>query len=143
MKNNLFELMEKYNLTLRRLPDTETITTSLPNNPTKEELNNAFESVINEMPFEKFKQLQDKGYMKNCRWNNGYVIGKFTSQIIQRAGGWIVKQDNGHGSNQTWQRKYDYFGKTPKEAIENAVKDIEEKKEKANERKRLAELNNS
>lgn len=122
-KEDLFELMERYNLTLRRLSNTETECYSfrhyrgLPN----EEV---FEVDGPSMTEEKFKLEQSQNCFVYDRWENGKVIRKLVRKTIQREGGWLVKIGGGHGSVQQWSKKYDYFGNTPEEAILKAVKSI-------------------
>lgn len=122
-KEDLFELMERYNLTLRRLPNTETECYSfmhyrgLPN----EEV---FEADGPSMTEEKFKLEQSQNCFVYDRWENGKVIRKLVRKTIQREGGWLVKIGGGYGSTQLWSKKYDYFGNTPEEAILKAVKSI-------------------
>ena len=122
-KEDLFELMERYNLTLRRLSNTEIISYSfmhyrgLPN----EEV---FEADGPSMTEEKFKLKQSQNCFVDDRWDNGKVIRKLVRRTTQREGGWLVKIDGSHGSMQKWSKKYDYFGDTPEEAILKAVKSI-------------------
>jgi hypothetical protein len=136
---NLFELMEKYNLTLRRLGSEEVTTYSpIPDRELKE--NETLIDIIrkSDESKESFEKWQEKGYFNNCRWNNGFVISKAVREVKKREDGWLVKVDNSHGSIQNWNRKYDFYGKTPEEAIAKAVADIEKRKKECEEKKKQA-----
>ena len=130
--------MEEYSLTLRRLSATETSFTMLPHNATPEEIEMSQECILREMDEESFKRAQEKGYFqKHAIYRNGFVIGRCVRHVVQKESGWLVKIDGSHGSIQQWNRKKDFFGKTPEEAINNAVEYIEKQKaEKREKRKR-------
>lgn len=136
---NLFELMEKYNLTLRRLSDEEvTCYSPIPDRELNDNETLVETIVKSNVSKEEFEKWQKKGYWQSCRFNNGFVIGKVVREVKKREAGWIVKQDNSHGSMQNWNRKFDYYGNTPEEAINKAVKDIEKRLETYKENKKKA-----
>lgn len=127
-KNDILSAMQEYNLTLRRLSDTEIICKYLPDNPTKEEIENSYEDVIGEITKERFDKLQAKGYYLNARFCNGFIIRKLVKIKKKREDGWLVKISSSHNSVQYWSKKDDFYGKTPEEAVEKAVKYIEEQR---------------
>lgn len=136
---NIFKLMEKYNLTLRRLSDEEVICYSpIPNRELNDNETLVETIVKSNVSKEEFEKWQKKGYWQSCRFNNGFVIGKAVREVKKSEGGWLVKQDNLHGSIQNWNRKFDYYGNTPEEAINKAVKDIEKRLETYKENKKKA-----
>ena len=136
---NLFELMEKYNLTLRRLSDEEvTCYSAIPDRKLNDNETLVETIVKSNVSKEEFEKWQKKGYWQSCRFNNGFVIGKAVREVKKREGGWLVKQDNSHGSIQNWNRKFDYYGNTPEEAINKAVEDIEKRLETYKENKKKA-----
>jgi hypothetical protein len=66
------------------------------------------------------------------------VIAKAVEEVVKAKSGWLVKQENSHGTTQYWSMKNDYFGETPEEAITKAVADIEKRKREYEENKRQA-----
>jgi hypothetical protein len=136
---NLFELMEKYNLTLRRLSDEDvTCYTPIPGRELNDNETLVETIVKSNVSKEEFEKWQKKGYWQSCRFNNGFVIGKAVREVKKHEDGWLVKVDNSHGSIQNWNRKYDFYGKTPEEAIAKAVADIEKRKKECEEKKKQA-----
>lgn len=139
MKKELITLMEEHSLTLRRLSATETSLTILPSNATPEEIEMSQECILKEMDEESFKKAREKGYFqKHAIYRNGFVIGRFVRKTVQKESGWLVKIDGSHGSMQQWDRKIDFFGKTPEEAINKAVDFIEKRKLERQERMKKA-----
>ena len=133
---NIIKILEKYNLTLRRLPEVVTdILTYNPASPAE-----VVEQVAGETTAENFAKMQKKGYYNFCRFYNGYIIRKYNRIERHTGGGWLVKIDNGTGSIQNWNRKSDFYGKTPEEAICAAVEYIEKAKEEKIKKMRLAGL---
>lgn len=136
---NLFELMEKYNLTLRRLGSEEVrVYNPIPNRKLKEN-----ETIIetirkSDETKESFEKWKEKGYFNNCRWSNGFVIAKVVKEVVKRKSGWLAKQEISHGTTQYWDMKNDYFGETPEETIMKAVADIEKRKREYEEKKKQA-----
>ena len=134
MEKNLFELMERYSLTLRRLPNKATSTYAyihyrgLPN----EEI---FEAVLFEKTKQAFELMKSKGCFTDCRWEDGKVIRKMVRKTSKREGGWVVKKNSGYDSIQQWDRRYDFFGKTPEEAIMKAVESITDKTKQDDKRR--------
>lgn len=139
-KIDILSAMQKYDLTLRRLSDTETSSYFIPDNPTKEEIENAHEVVILATTKEKFDKMQANGCHLNSRFHNGFIIRKVVRIKKKREGGWLVKIDSSHGAFQHWDMKDDFYGKTPEEAIEKAVKYIEEKRKSKEETYKKAGL---
>lgn len=133
---DIIKTLEKYNLTLRRLPDVVAdILTYDPTRPAE-----VVEMVAGETTTENFAKMQKKGCYNFCRFNNGYIIRKYNRIERHTEGGWLVKIDNGAGSVQRWDKKNDFYGKTPKEAICAAVEYIEKVKEEKAKKMRLAGL---
>lgn len=134
MKKDLFKLMEEYSLTLRRLPYKVASSYSyrsymgLPN----EEI---YEVVLCEKTKQTFELMKSKGCFTDCRWEDGKVIRKMVRKTSKREGGWIVKINSGYDSIQQWDRRYDFFGKTPEEAIMKAVESITDKTKQDDKRR--------
>ena len=136
--NDILSLMEKYNLTLRRLSDTESISYI----PRMEEIDKANSECVSfvDISLEKYnnfvstgmhilKPERDKFVSYADDPEHGVVIRKMINKTKPRTPGWLVKIDNGHGSMQMWSRdKGDFFGETAQEAVEKAVAFIENKK---------------
>ena len=136
---SIFKLMEKYNLTLRRLSDEEVTCYSPILDGELNDNETLVETIVkSNVSKEEFEKWQKKGYWQSCRFNNGFVIGKAVREVKKREGGWLVKQDNSHGSIQNWNRKFDYYGNTPEEAINKAFEDIEKRLETYKENKKKA-----
>lgn len=133
---DIITTLEKYNLTLRRLPEvvTDTLTYD-PASPAE-----VVEMVAGETTAENFAKMQKKGYYNFCRFYNGYIIRKYNRIERHTGGGWLVKIDNGTGCMQQWNKKFDFYGKTPEEAVCAAVEYIEKTKEEKTKEKRLAGL---
>ena len=136
----LIELMEEYNLTLRRLPTKTTHTydarhyRGLPN----EEI---YESVVAKISHEDFLKMRKQGCYLGQRWKNGFRIATWVRQTEEREGGWLVKIDRSYGSLQQWNRnRGDFFGKTPEEAIKKAIEHIKKERKQMDEWNRLAGL---
>lgn len=72
-------MLEKYSLTLRRLPDFETDTHFLPENPTQMELDNCRLSIIRSISKEEFDDMIRRNFFlsaHNSIFKNGYLIKK-------------------------------------------------------------------
>lgn len=131
-----FSILEKYNLTLRRLPEViADILTYDPTSPAE-----VVEMVVRETTAENFARMQKKGHYKFCRFSEGFVIKKFNRIERRTKGGWLVKIDNSINSIQQWNKKFDFYGKTPEEAICAAVEYIEKTREEKIKKMRLAGL---
>lgn len=133
---DIIEFLDKYNLTLRRLP--EVVTDVLTYDPTRTA--ELVEMVAGETTAENFAKMQKKGCYNFCRFHNGYIIRKFNRIERRTGGGWLVKIDNSTNSIQQWNKKTDFYGKTPKEAICKAVEHIKKAKEEKIKKMRLAGL---
>lgn len=139
-KVDIIALMEKHNLTLRRVSgEVRELLTYREGEPLKDGETIA-EEIVGECTLEDFTDRRAKGFCCGCRWSNGFIVRMFVCRTKQTKEGWIVKQDNGHGSTQTWDIKKDWFAKTADGAVLKAVKDIEEAARERNEWRRLAGL---
>jgi len=143
-ESTLFDLMDKYTLTLRKIGGEETMCyrpiegQKLKGNETLEE--RIIKSDVSE---DEFKRIQEKGYCsKSCRWENGFMIDTFVRRREYHDEKWLVKQTKDKGSMQDWSRsKGDVFeGKTPEEAIYKAVDYIESYQKEQEEKYRKAGL---
>lgn len=141
--DDLFQLMEQYSLTLRRLPNKVTETydirhyRGLPN----EEIYECAEAKISH---EDFLKMRMKGYYLGQRWENGFRIAQWVKRTEEREGGWLVKIDKGYGSVQHWNKERgDFFGKTPQEAINKAIAYVKKIRKQMDEWDRLAGLSKS
>lgn len=124
---DIVAMLEKYSLTLRRLPDFETDTYFLPKNPTQMELDNCRLSVIRPISKEKFDDMIRRNFLSahNSIFRNGYLIKKVVRIKKERKSGWIVKICNSHTSIQQWSKKHDFYGKTAEDAVKLAIEHIE------------------
>lgn len=124
---DIVAMLEKYSLTLRRLPDFETDTYFLPKNPTQMELDNCRLSVIRPISKEKFDDMIRRNFLSahNSIFKNGYLIKKVVRIKKERKSGWIVKICNNHTSIQQWSKKHDFYGKTAEDAVKLAIEHIE------------------
>ena len=116
---DIVAMLEKYSLTLRRLPDFETDTYFLPENPTQMELDNCRLSVIRPMIRRNFLSAH------NSIFKNGYLIKKVVRIKKERKSGWIVKICNNHTSIQQWSKKHDFYGDTAEDAVKSAIEYID------------------
>lgn len=98
------------------------------------------EMVVGETTAENFERMQKKGCYNFCRFYNGFIIRKFNRIERRTGGGWLVKIDNSTNSIQQWNKKTDFYGKTPEEAICKAVEYIEKAEESNIKKMRLAGL---
>lgn len=124
---DIVAMLEKYSLTLRRLPDFETDTYFLPKNPTQMELDNCRLSVIRPISKEKFDDMIRRNFLSahNSIFKNGCLIKKVVRIKKERKSGWIVKICNNHTSIQQWSKKHDFYGKTAEDAVKLAIEHIE------------------
>lgn len=124
---DIVAMLEKYSLTLRRLPDFETDTYFLPENPTQMELDNCRLSVIRPISKEKFDDMIRRNFLSahNSIFRNGYLIKKVVRIKKERKSGWIVKICNSHTSIQQWSKKHDFYGETAEDAVKLAIEHIE------------------
>lgn len=124
---DIVAMLEKYSLTLRRLPDFETDTYFLPENPTQMELDNCRLSVIRPISKEKFDDMIRRNFLSahNSIFKNGYLIKKVVRIKKERKSGWIVKICNNHTSIQQWTKKHDFYGDTAEDAVKSAIEYID------------------
>lgn len=124
---DIVAMLEKYSLTLRRLPDFETDTYFLPENPTQMELDNCRLSVIRPISKDKFDNMIQFNFLSahNSIFKNGYLIKKVVRIKKERKSGWMVKICNNHTSIQQWSKKYDFYGETAEDAVKLAIEHIE------------------
>lgn len=124
---DIVAMLEKYSLTLRRLPDFETDTYFLPENPTQMELDNCRLSIIRPISKEKFDDMIQRNFLSahNSIFKNGYLIKKVVRIKKERESGWMVKIGSCHSSIQQWSKKHDFYGKTAEEAVKSAIEYIE------------------
>lgn len=124
---DIIAMLEKYSLTLRRLPDFETDTYFLPENPTQMELDNCRLSVIRPISKEKFDDMIRRNFLSahNSIFKNGHLIKKVVRIKKERESGWMVKICNNHTSIQKWSKKHDFYGDTAENAIKLAIEYIE------------------
>lgn len=124
---DIIAMLEKYSLTLRRLPDFETDTYFLPENPTQMELDNCRLSIIRPISKEKFDDMIRRNFLSahNSIFKNGYLIKKVVRIKKERESGWMVKICNNHTSIQQWSKKHDFYGDTAESAIKLAIEYIE------------------
>lgn len=120
-------MLEKYSLTLRRLPDSETDTYFLPANPTQMELDNCHLSVIRSISKEEFDKMIQRNFLSthNSIFKNGYLLKKVVRIKKERKAGWMVKICNQHSSIQQWSKKHDFYGETAEDAVKLAIEHIE------------------
>lgn len=124
---DIVAMLEKYSLTLRRLPDFETDTYFLPENPTQMELDNCHLSIIRPISKEKFDDMMRRNFLSahNSIFKNGYLLKKVVRIQKERKGGWMVKICNQHFSIQQWSKKHDFYGETAEDAVKLAIEHIE------------------
>ncbi len=124
---DIVAMLEKYSLTLRRLPDFETDTYFLPENPTQMELDNCRLSVIRPISKEKFDDMIRRNFLSahNSIFKNGYLIKKVVRIKKECESGWMVKIGGGHSSIQHWSKTHDFYGDTAESAIKLAIEYIE------------------
>lgn len=108
MEQEFFDLMEKYNLTLRRVPS-EVITYSWVDTTTHKLINT--ETIKEEWDTER-RSLKSFTPKPNHCWLKRTELKK---------GGWMAKIDRTHDATQKWDKKRDFWGETPQEAINRAV----------------------
>lgn len=127
---DIIAILEKYSLTLRKLPDFVVHSYFLPEHPTEKELVNWQWDVISPISKKEFDFRLQKDQLKphNSIFKNGYLVKKVVRIRIERKGGWLVKIDRGHNSMQLWSHKQDFYGKTPEEAVHAAVNYIDKRK---------------
>lgn len=88
---DIVAMLEKYSLTLRRLPDFETDTYFLPENPTQMELDNCHLSVIRSISKEEFDKMIQHNFLSthNSIFKNGYLLKKVVRiKKSVKVGGW-------------------------------------------------------
>ena len=124
---DIIAMLERYSLTLRRLPDHETDTYFLPENPTQMELDNCHLHIIRPISKEKFDDMIQRNFLSahNSIFKNGYLIKKVVRIREERESGWIVKICSSHGSIQQWSMKHDFCRKTAEDAVKSAIEHIE------------------
>lgn len=124
---DIVAMLEKYSLTLRRLPDYETDTYFLPANPTQMELDNCHLHVIRPISKEEFDKMIQRNFLSthNSIFKNRYLLKKVVRIKKERKGGWMVKICNKHSSMQQWSKKYDFYGETAEDAVKLAIEHIE------------------
>lgn len=124
---DIVAMLEKYSLTLRRLPDYETDTYFLPANPTQMELDNCHLHVIRPISKEEFDKMIQRNFLSthNSIFKNGYLLKKVVRIKKERKGGWMVKICNEYSSMQQWSKKYDFYGETAEDAVKLAIEHIE------------------
>lgn len=127
---DIVSMLEKYSLTLRRLPDFETDSYFLPNNPTKMERDNCYLSVIRPISKEEFDDMIQRNFLSthNSIFKKGYLIKKVVRIKKERASGWLVKICNNHSSIQQWSKKHDFYGETAEDAVKLAIDHIEKRR---------------
>lgn len=114
MEQEFFDLMEQYNLTLRRIPS-EVITYSWVDTKTHTLVNT--ETIKEEWDTER-RSLKSFTPKPNHCWLKRTEIKK---------GGWMAKIDRTCNTIQRWSKEKDFWGDTPQEAIKKAVCFIETK----------------
>ena len=114
--STLFDLMDKYTLTLRKIGG-ESRGCYRPIEGQKLKENETIEERIikSNVSEDEFKRMQEKGFCtEKCRWENGFLIDTFVVCREYHDEKWLVKQTKGSGSMQDWSKsKGDVFeGKT-------------------------------
>lgn len=139
---DIVAMLEKYSLTLRRLPDSETDTHFLSANPTQMELDNCHLHVIRPISKEEFDKMIQRNFLSthNSIFKNGYLIKKVVRIKKERESGWIVKICNSHSSIQQWSKKLDFYGKTAEEAVKSAIEYIEKQQREKDALMRALEI---
>lgn len=139
---DIVAMLEKYSLTLRRLPDFETETYFLPTNPTKEELDNCHLHIVKSISKGEFDDMIRRNILSvhNSIFKNGYLVKKIVRIKKEREGGWIVKICNSHYSIQQWSKKLDFYGKTAEEAVKSAIEYIEKQQREKDDLMRTLEI---
>ena len=86
---DIIAMLEKYSLSLRRLPDFETDTYFFPENPTQMELDNCHLSIIRPISKEKFDDMIQRNFLSahNSIFKNGYLIKKVVRIKKERESG--------------------------------------------------------
>ena len=128
MSYNIIELMDKYSITLRKLPHFLVISRNLPEHPTKEEVNNMYILKGREMNEDEYNNLVKRGCLReyNSFLKDGFLMKKVVRIRNPKEGGWLAKMDKSHNATQSWNKKTDFFGDTPEEAVMKAVESIKE-----------------
>ena len=129
--NEIIELMERYDLTLRRLSSKEVSYTECregdENNPNVEEV-----VRTRNISKEKFEFEELKGWRKYQRFvpytddpSRGNAVGKMIRVERLYSPGWIVMIDHSHGNVQRWDYRKTFKCNTADEAVMKAVAYIE------------------
>ena len=120
-KVDLIFLMEKYNITLRRLSNGYWETTSYDG---ESELSSKYEVIIQDVGQKISEDCFWKLYSKSKGFfiKNGRLMRYMKRRFIPRTPGWIAKIDSSHGNIQLWSKKRDYYGKSAEEAIYSLLK---------------------
>ena len=139
---DIVAMLEKYSLTLRRLPDSETDTYFLPANPTQMELDNCHLHVIRPISKEEFDKMIQRNFLSthNSIFKDGYLIKRVVRIKKERESGWIVKICNSYSSIQQWSKKLDFYGKTAEEAVKSAIEYIEKQQREKDALMRALEI---
>lgn len=129
MNYDIIELMDKYSITLRKLPHFLVISRNLPEHPTKEEVDNMYILKGREMNEDEYNNLVKRGCLReyNSFLKDGFLMKKVVRIRNPKEGGWLAKVDKSHNATQSWNKKTDFFGDTPEEAVMKAAESIKEK----------------
>ena len=129
MNYDIIELMDKYSITLRKLPRFLVISHNLPEHPTKEEVDNMYILKGREMNEDEYNNLVKRGCLReyNSFLKDGFLMKKVVRIRKPKEGGWLAKVDKSYGATQSWNKKKDFFGYTAKEAVMKAAESAKEK----------------
>lgn len=103
MSYNIIELMDKYSITLRKLPHFLVISRNLPEHPTKEEVDNMYILKGREMNEDEYNNLVKRGCLReyNSFLKDGFLMKKVVRIRKPKEGGWLAKVDKSHDATQS------------------------------------------
>ena len=131
---DIIELMEKYDLTLRRLSSEERgfieCRKGEENHPNAVDVVRTKGITKEKFDFEKSKGWRDSQHFVPSANdpNVGNAVGKMIRYVKTYQPGWLVKIDHSHGNVQRWDFGKTFEGDTAEEAVMKAVEYIEGKK---------------
>ena len=123
--NNIIELMEKYNLDLRRIGEKHVTYHAIGGDSYQLKVNERIvETAVAKMSKEDYDKREKEGYCTDSRWQNGYKIRKWVEEThYHRKPGWLATNMDTTEEHQSWAQAF--YGETPEEAINKAIEYIE------------------
>lgn len=118
---DLISLMEKHNITLRRISNGYWEITSYDG---ESKLSSKYEVIVQDVGQKISEDCFWKLYSKSKGFfiKDGRLMRYMKRRFIPRTPGWIAKIDPSHSSVQFWSKERDYYGKSAEEAIYSLLK---------------------